>query len=442
MSSPIDDLCPLSPAYGDHAPAPPTQALRGDRRADVAIVGAGYTGLSTALHLAERGIRATVAEAKEIGWGASGRNFGQVVPYLKHGPAEVLAHFGREAGERLIEETGKGPDLVFGLIDKYAIDCALRRTGLIFAAHSDAGRAAIERRTEFWQARGAPVDMVTGADAHALIGSDYYDACALERRGGTINPLAYARGLAKAAIALGVEICTGSPVTSLARAGKEWHVTTPGGSVTADAVVLATNAYMTDRLWPGLRDSIIPVRLYQAVSRPLGENVRRTVLPQGQPLTDTRRLVSGVRLYADGRMHVSADGPAFDNSGDADLSKVARRLERIFPRVGPLDWVHRWAGWIAMTTDQYPRLHELAPGLWTGFGYSGRGIAHATMMGRDIAARVAGAVDATKLVFPMTQPRPSLVTRVAPPLIRSLVVYYRMRDAFDDARHRRARARS
>jgi glycine/D-amino acid oxidase-like deaminating enzyme len=390
------------------------------------------------VHLAERNIRSIVIEAKEIGHGASGRNFGQVVPYLKHDPDRVISELGHDRGERLIDATGKGPDLVFGLIEKYQIDCAAVRTGLIFAAHADSGRAGLERRTAFWQGRGAQVAMFGAAETAALIGSSYYQACSLDRRGGTINPLAFTRGLARAAIEAGANLFTGSPATAIERNGHAWRVSTPRGSVVADTVVLATDVYTTNRLWPSLRDCFIPVRLYQAVSRPLGENVRRTVLPQGQPLTDTRRLISGLRLHADGRLHASADGAPFDNSAEADLTKVERRVATVFPRLGPIEWEHRWAGWVGMTFDQYPKLHELAPGMWIGFGYSGRGIAHATMMGRDIAARLAGAE--TDLVFSVSPPHPRKIARLAKPMVGGLMAYYRVRDAIDATRHSRARA--
>src|SRR5579872_215401 len=288
--SPSEDPCPIPDFYASYAPsAPATEPLDGSRRVSVAVIGAGFTGLSTALHLAERGIAAHVLEAKEIGWGASSRNFGQVVPYFKHDQGHVLRHFGPETGERLIAAAGNAPELVFELIDRHGIACTPVRNGLIFAAHSAAARQGLAERTAFWQKRGAPVEMHDGPDAHAFIGSSFYAACSIDRRGGTINPLAYVRGLAAAALKAGVTISPRTPVTSLARAGNEWRLATPRGEIVADTVVLATNAYTESRLWPGLRQSLIPMRSYQLVSQPLGENVRRSILPQDQPLTDTRQ---------------------------------------------------------------------------------------------------------------------------------------------------------
>jgi glycine/D-amino acid oxidase-like deaminating enzyme len=434
--APTDDPCPIPDFYASFAPpAPATSPLDGSRRATVAVVGAGFTGLSTALHLAERGMAPLVLEAKEIGWGASSRNFGQVVPYFKHDQDHVLRHFGPETGERLIAAAGSAPDLVFDLIGRHGIACTPVRNGLIFAAHSPAARASLARRTAFWQSRGAPVEMHDGQDAAAFIGSGYYAACSIDRRGGTINPLAYVRGLAVAAIKAGATIATRTPVSALARVGGAWRLATPQGEIVADTVVLATNAYTDGNLWPGLRHSIIPMRAYQLASRPLGENVRRGILPRGQPLTDTRPLFSGVRLHPDGRLQASADGPAFHGSGAPFVAKLTRRLGTIFPQIGALDWEYRWNGWIAMTLDRYPHLHALAPGLWTGLGYSGRGIGLATLMGREIAGRIAGAAE-QDLALSVTPLEPRRITRIARPLVNSLLIFHRLQDAIATVRRR------
>jgi len=434
---PPDDTCPI-PAYFDSfaPPAPATQKLEGDRHAVVVIVGGGYTGLSTAVHLAERGIRSLVLEARDIGWGESSRSFGQIVPYLKHPPDHLARQLGPEVADRLVEATGRGPDLVFSVIEKYRIDCSAVRKGLIFGAHSPAGMRTLETRTAFWQKRGAPVEMFDAGGTEALTGSRYYPASSLDRRGGTINPLAYVRGLARAAIEAGATVCAHTPMTALTRAAGGWRVEALGGSVLTPTVVLATNAYTTSHFWPGLYESLIPMRAYQLVSKPVGEHARTSILPEGQPLTDTRRLFSGVRRHADGRIHVSADGPVFDRSGAPNVKKVNRRISTIFPHLGPLEWEHQWAGWVGMTYDLNPHLHELAPGLWAALGYSGRGIAMATMMGRDLAARIAGASD-TPLAFSLWPLRSSRIRWIAKPLVGCLLNYYRVRDAFDDMRHGR-----
>ena len=142
-------------------------------------------------------------EAKEIGWGASGRAFGQVVPYLKPGHEAILRHYGAERGQRIVDAVAAGPDLVFELIGRHGIECWAMRSGLIFAAHSPGGGATWNAGPQYWQQRGAPVEMLEGARCAEAIGSSLYRAASLDRRGGNINPFAYARGLAHAAVKAG-----------------------------------------------------------------------------------------------------------------------------------------------------------------------------------------------------------------------------------------------
>jgi glycine/D-amino acid oxidase-like deaminating enzyme len=396
---------------------------------DVAVIGGGFTGLSTALHLAEAGVDVAVLEAKEIGWGASGRAFGQVVPYLKLGEQTILRHYGNERGARIIDAVAAGPDLVFELIMRHGIECWAIRSGLIFAAHSASGRRDLQRRTSWWQQRGAPVEMLEGARCAEAIGSSLYPAASLDRRGGNLNPFAYARGLAHAATKAGAVLYTQTPVRSLERHNGHWRI---NDTLRADRVVIATNAY-TDTLWPGLGESIIPMRGHGFVTEPLSDNVRHTILPERQSLTDTRQLYSGVRMLPDGRLHASAHGPSFGAEPRPDWRRVNARIRRLFPQLGPVTWQQAWTGWVAMTTDHFPRLHELAPGLFAGLGYNGRGIAAATMMGRDLAALVRGARD-DATVFPLTPLKPLRWHRVAPLLVRGLVQVYRVRDMVDEYR--------
>jgi glycine/D-amino acid oxidase-like deaminating enzyme len=438
MYEPLSDEAGPPDVYVSGAPPPPpTQTLEGRGHVAVAVIGAGFTGLSTALHLAESGIDVAVLEAKEIGWGASGRAFGQVVPYLKPGHDAILGHYGPERGQRIVDAVAAAPDLVFELIGRHGIECWPMRSGLIFAAHSPGGRRDLERRTQYWQRRGAPVEMLEGTQCAEAIGSSLYKTASLDRRGGNINPFAYARGLARAAVAAGAVIYPNSRVRGLARRNGRWSIDAGGAGLTADSVVLATNAY-TDNLWPGLRESIIPMRGHGFVSEPLSDNVRHTILPQRQSLTDTRQLYSGVRMLPDGRLHASAHGPSFGSEPKADWRRVDTRVRRLFPQLGAVKWQQGWSGWVAMTTDHFPRMHELAPGLFAGLGYNGRGIAAATMMGRDLAIVARGARD-DATVYPLSPLRPLAWHRIAPTLIRGLVQAYRVHDAIDELRLLRAR---
>ena len=406
--------------------------LTDQRHVSAVVIGGGFTGVSTSLHLAEAGVDVALLEAKQIGWGASGRAFGQVVPYLKRDHDEILQHYGTARGQRIVDAVAEGPALVFDLIERHGIACWPVRTGLIFAAHSPAAQSALAQRTAWWQQRGAPVELLQGEACAALIGSRRYPAASLDRRGGHLNPYAYVCGLAHAAAAAGAAIHTGVPVETLRRDGVRWVLEAGGQRLTADTVVLATNAY-TGGLMPALRNSIIPMRGHGFVTEPVSDNVRASILPQHQSLTDTRHLFSAVRLLPDGRLHASTYGPAFSPERPPDYREANDRVRRLFPQLGALRWSEAWSGWVAMTPDHFPRLHELAPGLYAGLGYNGRGIAAATMMGRDLAALVRGGADAST-VFPLIPLRPLAWREAAPFLVRALVQAYRLHDLYHEHR--------
>lgn len=430
MHHPNDDRAGPPRVYTQRAADIPSSATPASTT--VAIVGGGLTGLSAALHLAEAGVAATVLEARHAGWGASGRAFGQVVPYLKHDAAEILRHYGAERGERVIQAVADGPSLVAGLIDRLGIACDLRRSGLIFAAHSSAGVRTLAARAAFWQQRGVALELTDPGATAAAIGSEVYQTALIEHRGVHLNPFGYTAGLAGAAHVAGARIVHDARVTTLEPRGTQWELMGSFGTIRADAVILATNAY-TDRAWPGLMESIVPLRGHGMVSAPLSENVRQSILPGGQALTDTRRLFSGVRILADGRLHASLDGPAFGAEAGPDIPKLNARLARLFPQLGDIRWAESWSGFIAMTPDHFPRVHQLAPGVFAGLGYSGRGIAGATMIGAELAARVRGVSD-KDLVFPLSPLRPVAGRRLAPIGIGALMAWWRLRDAIDDRR--------
>src|SRR5262245_42404977 len=212
-------------------PAPQVQRLSEALRADVVVVGAGYTGLSAALHLAEAGSQVVVLEADEIGFGGSGRNVGLVNAGLWMPPDNVVRTLGADRGERLIALLGDAPSLVFDLIARHGIDCEGTRTGTLHCAIGQRGLKQIEGRAAQWQRRGAAVELLDRAETESKTGSATFDGALLDRRAGTIQPLAYARGLARAAAAAGARLFSGSPVVSTARHDGRWSVRTSAGAV-------------------------------------------------------------------------------------------------------------------------------------------------------------------------------------------------------------------
>jgi glycine/D-amino acid oxidase-like deaminating enzyme len=370
--------------------AAPTPPLEGSASADVCIIGGGFTGLSAALQLAEAGTRVVLLEAEEPGWGASGRNGGQVNPGLKPDPGQVERDFGPDLGGRMLALSYGAPDAVFALIRKHQIACEARQEGTIRAAIGAANAAAVARSVEQGARRGWPVSF---ADAHAIAamtGTDRYAGAMVDARGGDLHPLSYARGLARAAIAQGVRIHGRSAVTRLARSAGGWRVETAHGHVEAAQVVLATNGY-TGELWPQLRQSVVPVFSSIAASEPLPDSLAARIMPRRASLYEAGRITVYYRLDRQNRLLMGGRGPQRPITDTAPIAYLKAYTERLWPSLKGLRWTHGWNGRVAMTADHYPHLHEPAPGLIAALGYNGRGVAMATVLGGQLARRLLGA---------------------------------------------------
>jgi len=409
------------------APGPDIPSFNGDERADIVVIGAGYTGLSAALHLAMRGLSVLVLDANEPGWGASGRNNGQVVAALKHEPHEIEDRFGKERGGELIRVVGEGPDLVFGLIERYGMGCDARRSGIFTAAHSMASLADLKRRVEVWVGRGAPLQMLSHDEMQMRTGTAYYTGGCVDPRGGAINPLGYARGLAAAVLQEGGQIRQRAHVHSVVASRSGWEVKLARGSVLASKVIIGTNGY-TDNLWPGLKRTFLPARTPQIVSKPLRDNIRKTILPEGQIMSDTRYLTVGVRMHADGRLHLGGGGGTAGADSPSLYKQLPKEARSLFPQLGELEWEYRWSGFMAMTPDRYPRLFELGPGVAASLGYSGRGICTATIMGRELAKWAREEAGINELALPASSFRTLPYYALRGPIIDGTVVFQTLRD--------------
>ncbi len=397
-------MLPPSLYAGTAVAAPPTHQLEGSVRADVCIVGGGFTGLSAALHLAEAGVSVVVLEAHEPGWGASGRNGGQVNPGLKPDPDEVERDFGPELGGRMLALSYGAPDAVFDLIRRHQIACEARQEGTIRAALDATSAAAIARSAEQGARRGWPVTFADAAATAAMTGTGRYAGAMVDARGGDVQPLSYARGLARAALAQGARVHGDSPATALSREGTGWRVATPQGEVRAEAIVLATNGY-TDGLWPGLARSVVPVFSSIAASAPLPEDVARTIMPRRASLYEAGRITVYLRLDQANRLLIGGRGPQRPIADATPIRYLTAHAARLWPALRGVAWTHGWNGQLAMTRDHYPHLHEPAPGVIAALGYNGRGVAMATAMGVQIARRLTG-TPAEALDMPVSSIRP------------------------------------
>lgn len=417
----------FTPGGGATLDLPP---LDGMHEADLVIIGGGIGGCSAALHAAEGGVRVVLLEANQIGWGAAGRNGGHIAPATKHDPHEILAQYGSQRGQRLIDAAEQGPALIAELIAKHGIDCEYSVAGIVSGAHTPQAVAAMEKRVAYWQARGRPVELLDRRQAAEAIGSTLYLGAWLDRRGAKFNPLAYVRGLARAAIKAGALLHEKTRAAALEKDGARWRVTTGSGAVVhADRVFLCTNAY-SDDLWPGLRRTVVPVRAYQFASAPLRDNIRKTILPGGMVLTDSRRLLSGVRLHSDGRLQFGGIGPAFGPEGEPSWRATLGRLRTIFPQLGDMEPEFWWTGFMAMNHENSWHIHRLAPGVHAMIGCNGRGVALATIYGRELARHALGAPE-SDFVLPPTPAKRMRLFPVARPLVTALINWYALRDGIE-----------
>ncbi|WP_223428682.1 NAD(P)/FAD-dependent oxidoreductase [Tateyamaria pelophila] len=371
-----------------------------DTTVDVAIVGGGFTGLSTALHCAEKGLSAHVLEAKQIGFGGSGRNVGLVNAGVWLPPKDVKAKLGSTYGSRFLKTFGQGPETVFSLIEKHQIRCEVTRTGTIHAAHSMKGFKDLEGRWQDWNAMGEPVDLLDREEVSKLIGSPAFYGGLVDHRAGTINPMGYCRGLARAALGAGAKISTGVTVQALRKDGGHWKVETDRGLVTAKHVVLGTNAY-TDTLWPDLKRVFTPIHYFQLATKPMGPEAAH-ILKGRQGLWDTGQIMFSLRRDAYDRLIIGSMGRVFGDAKSGLSHRWARKqLARIFPDLGDIEFEEAWHGQIAMTPDHMPRIHNLDENLYTAIGYNGRGITTGTIFGKSMSDLLTGMAP-DDLPMPMT----------------------------------------
>ncbi len=367
---------------------------------DVAIVGGGFTGLSTALHCAQQGLSAQVIEAEHIGYGGSGRNCGLVNAALWLPPQDVRKQLGNTYGPRFIEQFGKGPEYVFSLIEKHQMRCEATRTGTIHAAHAPSGYRELKGRFEEWQRLGEPVELLDRDAVAKLIGSETFYGGLLDHRAGTINPMGYCRGLARAAHGAGAQISTGVKAQRLLRENNHWLIETSRGTLKANKVILGTNAY-TDELWPDLKKVFTIIHYFQLATKPLDASAK-DILPGRQGLWDTAQIMFNIRRDAYDRLLVGSMGKVHGTTERGLSQRWARKqIKRIFPTLPEVEFEQAWHGQIAMTPDHLPRIHELAPGLYTAIGYNGRGITTGTLFGKAMADLLTG-LDQADLPLPVS----------------------------------------
>ena len=398
-------------------------ALESDHDTQVVVIGAGFTGCSAALHLAEKNIEVILLDAGQPGIGASGRNGGQVNPGIKRTVEEVQQVWGQELGNQLYKVIGGAPDVVFDLIEKHHIDCHPVRTGIIQPAYSKKSMEYLKQYGEYHASTGAPVEWLDRQQTSDLIGSDFYLGGFLDKRAGSVQPLSYCRGLAQAALKAGAKIFGDSAVVKIETQSSKKTVKTAQGKITADYVFICTNGYTNlvpdDPLIKKLSKTVIPFYSYKVATTPLSEALQQTIIPQQQVIADTRRLLTYFRKDPMGRLVMGGAGGPYEAVDNDSYKQIVQYIHQLYPQIKNPEIEFRWCGKTCLTLDGLPHIHELAAGVFTGLGYNGRGVAMASLMGKWLAAIVSGEELDTPTI-PMTNPKTIPFHGIRKPFIKTM----------------------
>lgn len=403
----------------DYAP------LRGAQNADVCVIGAGFTGVSTALHLAERGYKVHVVEANRVGWGASGRNGGQIISGIS-GEKKIAKHLGQD-GEQIMWEMGwAGHDIIRERVETYGIDCDLTWGYLDVAIKQRHIRAQLEDLEELEKYKFPhEYRLLSREETASIIGTDAYIGALLNRGNGHLHPLNLCIGEAKAAESLGATIYEQSPVLRIEH-GARPCVITDQGSVTAEFVVIAGNAYHF--LEPGLRGRLFPVNSFIIATEPLAEDQVASINPQNLAVCDPNFVLEYFRLSAEKRLLFGGRCNYFGSDPAVIRQKLQVKMLRIYPQLAGTKIDYAWGGTIGVTVSRVPQLGRISPNVLYSQGYSGHGVNVTHLAGQIMAEAVAGTLerfDVFANIKPVIVPG---AHRFRNPMVALGMLYYQIKD--------------
>ena len=412
-------------------PGPSLPELIGAQQTDVVVIGAGFTGLSTALHLREAGTDVIVVEAMEPGWGASGRNNGQVIPTLSRpDPDDIIKRHGA-VGERFVALLRDSASILFDLARRYQIQAEAEQSGWIQPVHSPGRIKIAERRVKQWSKQGAAVDLLSREQMREMLGSDAWFGGFWNKTGGHINPLALARGLARVVLQQSGQIYARSPVISFTREKDRWIVKTAKGQISARGLIVATNAYtgeFSKQLSPAIASEVMPVLSWQMATQPLSEAARKIIIPGRQSMSDTHGELYFARYDARNRLVTGGNVIGLGDKTERLKAMVAARLKRLWPEIGDVQFDYVWNGYVGMTTDFLPRMHRLGPDAYGWTGCNGRAVALSVALGDELSKAVRG-VPESELALPFSEPVPIAAHGLMRLLAPFMLMLYRRRDA-------------
>ncbi len=403
------------------APFPP---LKGEVTADVCVVGAGFTGLSSALHLAEAGYKVVLLEAQRVGFGASGRNGGQVGSGQRVEQDDLEKMVGEDKARALWDLGEASKDCVRGLIAKHGIDCDWR-DGVLHAELKPKNLHHSVAYAEMLQTRYG-YDAISALDGDGIrkhVGSEAYCGGTLDMGAGHLNPQKYVLGLARAAQKAGVEIYEGSK--ALRYTGP--NVSTEQGHVAAKFLILAGNGYMGG-LSKKVARRVMPINNFIVATEPLGEDMAKSLIAEDVAVADSKFVVNYFKRSADHRM-VFGGGESYGYKFPANIAAKAQKpMVEIFPQLAGVKIDYAWGGTLAITMNRMPNFMRLAPNILSASGYSGHGVAMASLAGEILAETVQGTAERFDLFGVASPPRfpggPALKT----PLLALAMSYYALRD--------------
>ncbi len=381
-----------TPYWWDSAGDSPAASGPLPERADVAILGSGYTGLAAARRLALSGAKVVVLEKGTIGWGASSRNGGQVLTGWKVGASTLLKRFGRDRARELFAASLSAIDMVESLVRDERIDCGFRRSGHLDAAFKPAHFDRMRREQDLLAREfDHTVRLIPKAEQRSELGSDYYHGLLLDERSACLHPARYVRGLAGAAARAGAILLERTPALAIRRDGACFRIGTPGGEIQTRDVLVATNGY-TDAAAPKLRRRVVPIGSYIIGTAPLSETLAASLLPRNRVVFDSKEFLFYFRLTEDRRLLFGGRAqflPSTPSSTRSSAEILRRAMVEVMPELRSVEVEYAWSGNVCFTLDRLPRAGRL-DGIHYALGYGGHGVALATYLGDLMAGTLLG----------------------------------------------------
>lgn len=372
-------------------PAPERPPLVGEQEVDICVVGAGYSGLSTALHLAEKGYNVAIVEGARVGWGASGRNGGQIVNGLNASLQTIKKRYGQDTATFVAGLVQEGGEIIRERIKTYNIQCDLKEKN-IFTGLTKAHMKELEERKTLWESYGINnQEMLDKAQLREHINSDLYEGGLIDHSGGHMHPLNLALGEAAAFEMLGGTIYEMSMVTAVDTDAARPVVTTTQGSLTCKTLVLCGNAYL-GHVVPTLTSRVMPVSTQVMATEPLGEELAHSLLPQDACVEDIRYILDYYRLSGDKRM-LFGGGTVYGGADPRDIeAKLRGNMEKVFPQLKKVKVDYAWSGNFALSFSRVPQMGRIGKNTYFAHGYSGHGVTGSHTFGRILSEAIDGDV--------------------------------------------------